>query len=104
VALRWSSNGFSLTDACTLQLFAWRAGDAACTNHTACAGSSSFRMLVAAGVPNTGSLAWKVPGPFHVALDWLDAPLLRLGCECEPGVECAHAWRGFAVLAQVRFF
>ena len=38
VALQWRSSLFAATDACTLQLFAWRARDAACTNHTACAG------------------------------------------------------------------
>jgi hypothetical protein len=43
---------------------------------------------VAAAAPNTGSFTWSVPAAFHLAARWY-TPLLRVGCDCTEGVECA---------------
>jgi hypothetical protein len=60
-------------------------------------GSSSFRMRVAAGVPNSGSFNWTVPETFHVLHDWHDTALLRVGCSCAQSAECAHDVQAFHV-------
>jgi len=101
VMLQWNTTGFAPSDTCRLQLLAWAADDRSCTNHSAgCAGSMSPRLTLEEGVANSGEYTWTVPGPFHVFHDWADSPLLRIGCDCVPGIECAHAYRAFGVNAQ----
>ena len=105
MTFEWTTAGFQLSDTCTLELLAWEAYFRSCTNYSAgCIGMTYPRRIIASAsnTSNTGSFTWTLPdlfntAPWHPAHSWFDTPLLRVGCNCADGTECAQDAVAFSV-------